>query len=221
MRPEGLVARSTRAVTSPLSIAARTRDSFSFSAGVSWGTGVACREGKLPELTERDTEPEGVREAMTVPASRDVSSVRGREEERRDDVANVGPRTRRRAQKQCKRGARWWSDDYMLFRVYVRSSCQVDVTGRAFLLVQPRRLAPHGTVKVDYRQPPSQPQPSTSFMRWLHMTRQLRNPTALPETTLHLFVGSFQGLRRCRAARHSVPAPLHCILETFTPTNRC
>jgi hypothetical protein len=35
MRPEGLVARSTRAVTSPLSIAARTSVSFSFSADVS------------------------------------------------------------------------------------------------------------------------------------------------------------------------------------------
>jgi hypothetical protein len=153
---------------------------------------VACREGKLPELTERDTEPEGVREAMTVPASRDVPSVRGRKEERRDDVANVGPRLRRRAQKKCKRGARWLSDDYMLFGVYVRSSCQVDVTGRAFLLVQPRRLAPHGTVKVDYPQPPSQPQPPTSFMRWLHMTRRLCKPKTLPEITLRLFAGGLK-----------------------------
>jgi hypothetical protein len=34
-------------------------------------------------------------------------------------------------------------------------SGQVDVTGRAFLLVQPGRLAPHRTVKVDYRHMPS------------------------------------------------------------------
>jgi hypothetical protein len=54
-RPEELVARCTRAPMSPLSIAARTSVSFSFSAGE-----------RLPELTER----EGVREAMTVPASR-------------------------------------------------------------------------------------------------------------------------------------------------------
>lgn len=123
-RPEGLVARSTRAVTSPLSIAARTRDSFSFSAGVRWGTGVACRVGKLPELTERDTEPEGVRDAMTVPAFRDVPSVRGSGRKEldlgRDDVANVGPRVRRRAQ---GRDARGWQDvcwrSYMLLRVGV------------------------------------------------------------------------------------------------------
>ena len=121
-RPEGLVARFTRAVTSPLSIAVRTRDSFSFSAGVRWGMGVACREGKLPELTERDTEPEGVRDAMTVPASRDVPSVRGsgKKELERDDVANVGPRMRRRAQGKDARG---WQDvcwrSYMLLRVGV------------------------------------------------------------------------------------------------------
>jgi hypothetical protein len=65
---------------------------------------VACREGKLPELTERDTEAEGVREAMTVPASQDVPSVRGKKEERRDDVANVGPRMRRRAQEKMQNG---------------------------------------------------------------------------------------------------------------------
>jgi len=35
--------------------------------------GEAWREGRLPELTERDTEAEGVREAMTEAASRDLS----------------------------------------------------------------------------------------------------------------------------------------------------
>jgi hypothetical protein len=65
-RPEELVARCTRALTSPLSIAARTSVAFSTSAGERWVTGVAWRGGKLPELTER----EGVREAMKVSASR-------------------------------------------------------------------------------------------------------------------------------------------------------
>jgi hypothetical protein len=65
-RPEELVARCTRALTSPVSIAARTSDSFSFSADERGVAGVAWRDGRLPELTERD----GVREAMTVPASR-------------------------------------------------------------------------------------------------------------------------------------------------------
>lgn len=80
--------------------------------------------GRLPELTERDTEPEGVRDAMTVPAFRDVPSVRGSGRKEldlgRDDVANVGPRVRRRAQ---GRDARGWQDvcwrSYMLLRVGV------------------------------------------------------------------------------------------------------
>jgi hypothetical protein len=106
MRPAGLVARSTRAVTSPLSIAARTRDSFSFSAGVGSETGVACREGKLPELTERDMEPEVVREAMTMPASRDVPSICGKKEERRDDVANVDLVCAGERNKRCRGGGK-------------------------------------------------------------------------------------------------------------------
>ena len=119
MRPDGLVARSTRAVTSPLSIAARTRDSFSFSVGVSWETGVACRGGKLPELTERDTEPEGVREAMTMPASRAVPSIFSNKEQRRDDVANVGLVCAGERRKRCRGGQSVCLVDYMLLRAGV------------------------------------------------------------------------------------------------------
>lgn len=70
-RPELLVARWTRVLTSPSSHAARISASFSFSAGESSTTGVARRGGRLLGLTERETERDGVREAMTaVPASR-------------------------------------------------------------------------------------------------------------------------------------------------------
>ena len=78
---------------------------------MSWETGVACREGKLPELTERDTEPEGVREAMTMPASRAVPSIFSNKEQRRDDVANVGL--------VCRGGQSVCLVDYMLLRAGV------------------------------------------------------------------------------------------------------
>lgn len=75
-RPEELVASWARVLTSPSSQAARIKASFSLSAGDSSTTGVACRGGRLPVLTERETEgDEGVREAMAVPASRARSSA--------------------------------------------------------------------------------------------------------------------------------------------------
>ena len=80
---------------------------------------MACREGKLPELTERDTEPEGVREAMTMPASRAVPSIFSNKEQRRDDVANVGLVCAEERKKRCRRGQRVCLRDYMLFRVCV------------------------------------------------------------------------------------------------------
>ena len=55
---------------SPASHAARIKVSFSLSAGDSSMTGVARGRDRLPELTERETVREGVREAMTLPASR-------------------------------------------------------------------------------------------------------------------------------------------------------
>lgn len=92
-RPKDVVARCTRAAISPSSIAARTKDSFSFSAGERLITGVGWREGRLPELelTERDMEREEVREAMAVPASRaaEFPPPRGKNERRRDDVAKM------------------------------------------------------------------------------------------------------------------------------------
>jgi len=48
-----------------------------------------------------------------------------------------------------------------------RPSCRVDVTGRAFLLVQPRRLAPHRVVKVNYRHLPFPIPSPSSFIRCL------------------------------------------------------
>jgi hypothetical protein len=52
--------------------------SFSFSAGESSTTDEVRRGGRLVELTERDTEREGLREAMTVPASRGQVRMRVR-----------------------------------------------------------------------------------------------------------------------------------------------
>jgi hypothetical protein len=74
IRPEVLVARCTSAARSPSRHAAEINASFSFSAGESSTTGDARRGGRLLELTERDVgrdpERDGLREAITVPASR-------------------------------------------------------------------------------------------------------------------------------------------------------
>jgi hypothetical protein len=85
IRPEVLVASWTRACTSQSRHAAVISASFSFSAGESSTTDDVRRGGRLLELTERDTEREGLREAMTVvPASR----VRVRMRERDAGPAN-------------------------------------------------------------------------------------------------------------------------------------
>lgn len=69
--PKMLVDRHTRVARSRSSQAAAISASFSFSAGESSMTGVARRDGKLVELTERDVGREGlVEEAMTKPAFR-------------------------------------------------------------------------------------------------------------------------------------------------------
>jgi hypothetical protein len=100
------------------------------------GAGAGCN-GRLPELTEGDVELEGVGKAMTVPASRVPSqdcTVRDR-----DDVAKVCA--------SCCAGSglgggQWFAGSYMVLGVGV-PECLVDVDSRAraFLHVEPRRLA--------------------------------------------------------------------------------
>jgi hypothetical protein len=51
-------------------------------------------------------EPEVVREAMTMPASRDVPSICGKKEERRDDVANVDLVCAGERNKRCRGGGK-------------------------------------------------------------------------------------------------------------------
>ena len=101
-----------------------------------------------------------------------------------------------------------------------RPSCRVDVTGRAFLLVQPRRLAPHRIVKVSYRHLPHPIPSPSSFIRCLRGgdDRVTRQHHSRPPCT------SSPAAIKARDA--AVPPNLPCrrtvcMLDTFTPTNHC